>query len=270
MRDIVILGSNGMLGQAAANYFGAQGYRVLPVNTRFTPENKSVFIAEIREFPYAIVVNCIGKIKQNTSDEQELLWANSILPLELANKLLPTQTLIHPSTDCVFDGTMGQPYPANFQPNAEDIYGWSKRLGEVALNGRKNTLIIRVSIIGMDNRKDARGLLSWYFSNKNGSKINGFTNHLWNGITATEWCKLAEREIVSISENTFCRLVQAGTKEHYSKYDMLLLFNDIFNKKYAVTPHKTQQAVDRRMQPVVVCKPLAEQILEMKQGYKLV
>ena len=54
------------------------------------------------------------------------------------------QNLFIFSTDCVFSGKEGN-YKETSIPDADDIYGLSKRLGEIE---DKNALTLRTSIIG--------------------------------------------------------------------------------------------------------------------------
>lgn len=247
------------------NYFSRQNYPVMTVKERFTPEGKEALFDAIRKFPEAVVINCIGKIKQKTEDSQELMWANAVLPLALANELPSSQLLIHPSTDCVFSGMKGDAYSPKEVPDANDDYGWSKRLGEVALLGRGNTVIPRVSIIGPDKSVNPKGLLGWFLSQPEGAELKGFTNHLWNGITTLEWCKLME-EYISNRENVHLKkatIVQAGTVDHYSKFEMLELFAEAFQHRVKLAPYSTEVAVNRTLKPTVLCKDLSLQLTEL-------
>lgn len=264
MRQIIILGHNGMLGQMAVKFFSSKNYNVITLANRYGPNSREAFIDEIKMYPEGIVINAIGKIKQKTDDIYELLWANAILPLDLTKNLLPSQTLILPSTDCVFSGTKGKPYLIDEMQDATDEYGWSKQLGEQAVWHRKNTHIFRVSIIGLDNSPTPKGLLGWFLSQSAGSQLKGFTNHLWNGITTLEWCKYAET-LFEQSAQVLPTIHQLGTKEHYSKYDMLCLFNEIFGTTYQIEPFEPIIAIDRRLEPTYISKNLKEQLLEMKQ-----
>lgn len=264
-RPFLVLGHKGMLGQMVMQYF-ADKAELHTIDYRFAENEKWTFLNTLKKFPNAIIINCIGKIKQKTDNENELLWANALLPLALTEHLLDSQTLIHPSTDCVFDGLQGSAYSLTQTPTARDAYGWSKRLGETALKNRKNTLILRVSIIGPDNSGNNKGLLAWFLSNAAQSRLRGFTNHYWNGITTLEWCKQLEKFLkFNDFEQQNCRIEQMGTKQSYSKYEMLLLFQKIFNTRLIIEPFETPQRIDRRLQPTVVAPPLEQQLSELKQ-----
>lgn len=264
-KPILLLGHNGMLGQMVNKYFTKQGYNVIINPHRFNEEEKEQFNAFNQAHPEAIIINAIGKIKQKTNDVHELLYANTILPIFLYDNLLPGQLLIYPSTDCVFSGTKGMPYEVTDPLDAIDAYGWSKRLTDVALTGKKNVLIPRVSIIGPDNHVQPKGLLGWFLSQPDGTELKGFTNHYWNGITTLEWCKqmdaiLKDNQAKAMAGKPF----QLGTTEHYTKYQMLSLFANTFTKKVTLTPFETGQAVDRRLEPQRTVKPLEEQMQELK------
>ena len=70
-------------------------------------------------------------------------------------------------------------YTENDKHDADDVYGKSKSLGEVV---GKNFFNLRTSIIGKELNSN-KSLYEWFMSQKNKSVINGFSNHLWNGLT---------------------------------------------------------------------------------------
>lgn len=265
MKNILVLGHNGMLGQMVCNYFSANNnYTIHTIPYRFDEKEPAEFLNECSKEKYEIVINCIGKIKQKTDDLNDLLMANAILPLGLVEHLRESQTLVHPSTDCVFDGTKGSPYTISETPNAVDAYGWSKRLGETAVSGRKNTLLLRVSIIGPDNNSSGKGLLNWFTSNKEGCRLNGFTNHYWNGITTLEWCKRLEEMLKGLDKEVY-HFCQLGTKESYTKFEMLELFQEVYNTGFDISKSENQPAVDRRLNPTCSSKSLKQQLIELKE-----
>jgi dTDP-4-dehydrorhamnose reductase len=263
---VIILGSKGMLGQMVQRYFGPENYEVIALNDRFTEDKFTPYINKINSFESGIVINCIGKIKQKSNDTLDLLWSNTVLPLELSRSLDNKHFLVQPSTDCVFNGQSSIPYPQSHQNDAQDIYGWSKSLGETAISGRKNSLIVRVSIIGPDNNSD-KGLLSWFLNLPDGSKVNGFTNHFWNGITTLEWCKQVESLLskIDFNQEQESELVQLGTRQLYSKYEMLKVFQHEFGTKIEITPFNSGGNINRCLEPKIFSPTLEDQIIELKR-----
>lgn len=264
-KTLIVLGHKGMLGQMIMAYFSNKVEEIVTLNFRFDAKEKWNFIDELRKYPNALIFNAIGKIKQKTDDDMELLMANAILPMELHNHLLPNQFLIHPSTDCVFDGNTNIPYRDINESNARDSYGWSKRLGEIALQDRRKTAIFRVSIIGED-KYNSHGLLAWFLSQKPKSELKGFTNHYWNGITTLEWCKQVESYLENKKKDEKSgELIQLGTHKYKTKYEMLILFQEIYKTDFVIHEHRTPKAIDRRLYPDIEAKPLKKQIVEMKE-----
>ena len=224
-QKLIILGSNGMLGQMVKKYFETKNFDVTCFDQRFEVENRVEYADFLGSLQSGCVINCIGKIRQKTNDATALLSANTILPAELRSILHEDVILIHPSTDCVFNGKMGSAYPADHAADAEEEYGWSKRLGEVVLEGRPNTLCAPGKhYIGPDKNPNGKGLLAWAASNPPGTEIKGFLNHLWNGITTLEWCKQVDLFLQTHLKFDF-KLIQFGTSEYYSKFVLLQKFN---------------------------------------------
>jgi len=262
-RKIVILGERGMLGQMAVRYFRDRSFEVVGIPCRYEPETHGAFMEALREHAGAVVINAIGRIKQKSESARELVWANALLPLDLADGLMNGQLLIQPSTDCVFSGTSGRPYNMHDHPDASDDYGWSKRLGETALLSRNNTVIFRVSIIGPEWVETPKGLLGWFLSQPPGSKLRGYVNHLWNGITTLEWCRHVEAYLSRHEEGSPCRVVQLGTAEAHTKYEMLRLFQEVFGTDFEISEFATVEAVDKRLVPDIVSKPLLDQLTDL-------
>jgi dTDP-4-dehydrorhamnose reductase len=79
------------------------------------------------------------------------------------------------STDCVFTGRKGK-YTEDDVPDAEDLYGRSKLLGEL---NRPGCMTIRTSIFGRDFLKSS-ALLEWFLSQR-GGKVKGYRNAIYTG-----------------------------------------------------------------------------------------
>jgi dTDP-4-dehydrorhamnose reductase len=251
-----------MLGQVVCRHFKNLVRELTPFPGHFSQADAGSVVRDLASLAPDIVINCAGAIKQRTSNDAELLYANALLPLELA-ALLPGHTrLIHPSTDCVFSGASTTPYPTGHPADALDVYGWSKYLGEQALLARPFTLIPRVSIIGPDEREGGPGLLNWFLRQPEGATLNGFTNHHWNGITTLEWCHQVEQRLHSgdgFSTNHGTRF-QLGTADPLNKYDLLLAFARHFDRRVHIVPHAAAESVHRVLAPDAVCPPIESQL----------
>jgi dTDP-4-dehydrorhamnose reductase len=104
------------------------------------------------------------------------LTVNAIFPHRLAE--LGREygyRLITISTDCVFDGLRGN-YSEDDIPNATDLYGKSKSLGEVS---GENCLTVRTSIIGRE-LSTSHSLVDWFLANR-GGKVKGFARAIYSG-----------------------------------------------------------------------------------------
>ena len=52
--------------------------------------------------------------------------------------------------------------------------------------------------------------------------------------------------------------------KRYSKYEMLNIFQDIFQTNYIIEPYRTQEDINRCLIPMVISKSLEEQLMELK------
>ena len=175
------------------------------------------------------VVNCIGTIKPhiNESDSNSVLNAinvNSIFPAQLSHAASKIGArVIQIATDCVYSGSKGAYLESDFQ-DATDVYGKTKSLGEVPA---ENMMHIRASIIGPELGRST-SLLEWFKNQPMNSQINGFTDHLWNGVTTHAFGKLCNG---IINQNLF----QGGKfhvtpKDVVTKAHLLNLFSKVYKR----------------------------------------
>lgn len=260
---IILLGKNGMLGQMVNHFFRKNGFEVIEIDERYEYGDKNGLIQKIKKENEGWIVNCIGKIKQKTENPSDLFLSNTLLPIELIHLIneYDRYFLIQPSTDCVFDGKDTKPYTTKDFTNAKDYYGRSKILAEVALEGNKNSLIIRTSIIGPDKSNNAKGLLAWFLSTHQ-QELQGYTNHYWNGLTTLEWCKQLSNIINSFYQNEK-NLLQLGSQKIYTKYEMLVLFNSFFKLDKKILPFKAEHTINRALVPNIECPNLEEMLSEL-------
>ncbi len=127
-----------------------------------------------------VVVNAIGIIKQigAAKDEVMTLAVNALFPLKLAAITEKRGSrLITISTDCVFDGRRGM-YTEADTPDARDLYGISKHLGEVRTG---NAVTLRTSMIGRELASQ-HSLVEWFLSNR-GGRVSGYSRAIYSGFT---------------------------------------------------------------------------------------
>src|SRR5208282_1528495 len=161
MSRILVLGSTGMLGhkmleRLRLHYTDVIGFsRANGFDARDAVES----IVAISRYRPAVVVNCIGIIKQRPQDAEESITINALFPQSLQHhcEKLWGARLIHFSTDCVFSGNRGNYTEQDF-PDPRDLYGRTKLLGEVS---EGSALTLRTSIIGRE-RVNGHGLLEWF------------------------------------------------------------------------------------------------------------
>lgn len=263
---IIVLGERGMLGQMATQYFRSRGAVVLTISERFDFTAECPALQKLATLGSGLVLNCVGRIKQKDSSRQDLFDANALLPLQIYERLGDGQFLIQPSTDCIFSGHAVDPYRKTDPCDATDDYGWSKRLGEVALIGRPRAAIVRVSIIGPDViDPEPKGLLGWFLSQPEGSSLNGYQNHFWNGITTLEWCRIVEQLFVeNNSEQHNGALLQLGTEQTYTKCEMLALFQSTYRTQFSISPVSVGTNVFRVLKPDYYSPPLLDQLVALK------
>jgi len=262
---VFIFGSKGMLGRYVFKYL-KQFYHVTEINRDQLHVTESVrtevhSVLKKHEFQKGdVVINCIGTIKPRVDDLGTLncLVTNSLFPHVLSELVKDLGGfLIHPTTDCVYEGTKGG-YIETDSHDIKDIYGRSKSLGE----NNEDTLI-RTSIIG-EELINKRSLVEWVKSNK-GGKINGFTNHYWNGITCLEFAKLCKR---IIDDGNFWKGVKHIFSNTVTKYELLQEINQTYELQIKINPILDKKEINRSLSTIFEIEyeitPIKEQILEMK------
>ncbi|MBI5502677.1 MAG: SDR family oxidoreductase [Deltaproteobacteria bacterium] len=176
------------------------------------------------------VVNCIGIIKQRSAAELPVpsITLNALLPHVLADELRPWGgRLIHVSTDCVFSGRRGN-YTEDDAPDAEDLYGRSKFLGEAR---EPNALTLRTSIIGRELR-DFRSLLEWFLAQR-GRTIRGFRRVIYSGVTTNHLADVVARLVAGDTRLSGLYHVASAP---LSKYELLCLARDAFRIDVGIEP----------------------------------
>jgi dTDP-4-dehydrorhamnose reductase len=220
----VILGSRGMLGSMVK--------RVLEdAQTLDRPELDAASMqAYHKVWDGERVVNCIGLIKPYCDDVAQAIKVNALFP-----HTLPPST-IQIATDCVYFGSKGN-YVESDPHDAIDVYGKTKSLGEAAhLNN------LRCSIIGPEIQNHV-SLLDWFLRQK--GSVDGFTNHLWNGITTYHF-GLIVKGIID-NDLDLPALQHIVPADSVTKAELLKIISEEFKHKIKIVPKPAPQAIDRTL-----------------------
>lgn len=243
---VLIFGAAGMLGSAIFRSFSnddsfeAFGTLRAPAGMRhFSPdvsenlipdihlESESSMLAAFTQARPDIVINCVGIIKQlpNANDHLESLSINASLPHRLAKySAMVGARLVHFSTDCVFSGKQGQ-YKEDDFPDAHDLYGRTKLLGEVDY---ENALTLRTSIIGHEMSR-AKSLVDWFLSQS--GEVKGFRKAVFSGLPTIEVARIVRELVVP---NQKLRGLYHLSVDPINKCDLLRLVADIYDKRTIV------------------------------------
>lgn len=136
-RAIVLGGLTGLVGRPLSRVMEEAGFAVLPTTrTILDPFDMEAVAREIERFEATHVVNTVAYTAVDAAEDEadEAYRLNRDLPGRLARVCRKAgATLVHLSTDFVFDGSKGTPYVEDDAPNPESVYGASKLAGERAI-----------------------------------------------------------------------------------------------------------------------------------------
>ena len=252
---VLILGAGGMLGHKVWEVFRDRFDCLAAMRTRlplplfddervidgFDATNFDDVARLIGEIRPDVVVNCIGVVKQLLAAHDPIasITLNALFPHIVARACAEAGArMIHISTDCVFAGTRGH-YAEDDVPDAADLYGRSKLLGEVV----DGALTIRTSIIGRELRT-SNGLVEWFLSNRGGS-VRGFTNAIFSGVTTAVLARILA-DVIEQHPGMHGLYHVAGAP--ISKYDLLMMLNAATEAGVTIAPDDSF-VIDRSLDP---------------------
>ena len=248
MRRLVVIGANGMVGHAiiramrldttyevigivrdnsVARYLRSLfGGQVLALGNFTTTGALEPLLESLRP---EVVINCVGLVKQYSESDNTLVAVpiNTIFPHKLAEICSSVGArMVHISTDCVFSGANGG-YTEKDAPDALDVYGRSKLLGEVDY---PHTVTLRTSTIGHE-LNTGHGLLCWFLAQQN--SIKGYTRAFFSGLSSNEFARVVRDRV----------LPRPDLKGNYhvaghpiSKYNLLQLVNETYGRGLLIEP----------------------------------
>lgn len=243
---ILVFGADGMLGHqlvesllprhdvagtvrkqdTVAGKDAASGVRLF---TDVDVRDHSRILDVVERFGPDAVVNAVGIVKQREEAKNaiESIEVNSLLPHRLAEVCMDRgMRLVHLSTDCVFTGEKGS-YLDQDLPDARDMYGRSKMMGEVEGTG---VVTLRTSIIGLELARK-RSLIEWFLSQT--GTIKGYRKAIYTGFTTVEMSRIIEKLLMAPVP---AQGIYNVSSDPIDKYSLLCLLRDRLGKVLEIIP----------------------------------
>lgn len=271
---ILVLGIDGMLGSTVFEHFKKESLEVWGTSRKKQNLDDRVKYYSILEptenfefSNYDFIVNCLGKIKQQINEKDfsglsDAYKINSIFPYYLSTSTLNRDCkIIQVATDCVFSGKQGF-YKENSEHELTDHYSASKSLGEVFSDNVKH---LRCSLVGPE-KFGFNGLFEWFNHLPKNSAIQGYKNHIWNGITSICYANLLEGIISNQIFDSLGHVTHIVPSDVINKFDLLTLFKDYLGRKdIQIIPANTENKVDRTLSTIY---PKVNQSIWEKSKYQ--
>ena len=249
MKKVLVFGTTGMLGFTLFTFLKKKNLKVFGISRKkknfankymifmkdFNEINLKKILSKIKP---DFVINCAGMInhKINSGNILETININSYFPHLLANNSIKFNfKLINISTDCIFSGRKGN-YHEMSLPDATDIYGITKKIGEV---NNQNSINIRTSIIGHELFAK-KGLLEWFLKQK--KKISGFSNVFFSGLTTLELSKIIWNYFINKNFNYKRQSTIHLSGKKTSKLNLLKIISKIYMKKILIKSVKVKKS----------------------------
>jgi dTDP-4-dehydrorhamnose reductase len=253
VKKILVLGSTGMLGSAAVEALQEKGHEVMTASRstgiKFDAVNlnteKLLTAASLRKGDF--VINCVGLTKSRIDEASMASRSLSIkLNIDFPNDLAKAAEklgvkIIQVATDCVFSGLAGG-YSEGSAHDPLDVYGKTKSLGETP---SPNVMHLRCSLIGPEVGRSSL-FFEWVRQQPINAQIDGYTNHLWNGLSSRAFGKVVSGIISEeLFESSVQHLVPSDevTKDELVRLELSALGRD----DVQVTSTEGEHPIDRTL-----------------------
>jgi dTDP-4-dehydrorhamnose reductase len=237
---VLVLGATGLLGnavfrslskmpgaqvtgtirqEAARGLFdAADASRLAAVGNIESPSQQAQLFETLRP---DIVVNCIAVGRPAPADPMRSLAVYAVLPQRLSHLCRRAGArLIQIGSDGVFSGGRGS-YSEDDLPDADDVYGTSKFLGEV---DAEHAITLRTSIVGHE-LQSGTGLIEWFLLQQ--GECRCYTRAIFSGFPTIVLADLI-RDVV-IPRPDLRGIYHVATRP-ISKFDLLQLVAKRYGK----------------------------------------
>ncbi len=253
---ILVLGATGMLGhvmfRVLSEQLGAQVFGTLrsPDARRHFEPNLAARLVQVDDLEShehlvrlfdtvkpQVIVNCTSLGKPMPSDPMRSIAMFSVLPHRLARLCrLNGARLVQISSDGVFSGATGQ-YREDDLPDATDLYGTAKYLGEV---NEPHAITLRASIIG-PKLSGRSGLLEWFLSQD--KECRCYTRAIFSGFPTVVLARIIRDVVIPRPD---LHGIYHIASEPISKFNLLRLVAETYGKSIEIIPLE-EPVIDRSL-----------------------
>lgn len=153
-----IFGSKGQLGRAFAKRFEKEGWEYLGADSDELDVTNPMHVAEVLSiYRPGLIINCsaYNQVDLAENDRKTAMDVNAYALRSIAMEAKKFETtLVHFSTDYVFDGTKKAPYTEQDKTNPLNVYGESKLAGEKYALEPMGASVFRLSWLYGDGKQN--------------------------------------------------------------------------------------------------------------------
>ena len=120
--------------------------------------------------------------------------------------------------------------------------------------------ISKKSVIGHEITS-RNNLLEWFLYSTD--KVYGWSEYYWNGITTLQWAKECWNLINNWNDYKLCTIISS---ECISKYRLLNIIKDVYNKKIDIIEDKNER-INNCLDSIKELPSIREQLIDMKEFY---
>lgn len=277
MSRVLILGSNGLLGQAMQRKFSPMHQvTVSSAEERgFLPHSEAAYIqADLtsRTAVRNLMVQADPEIIINTAaytnvdgceEEREKCWAVNVLAMEniLEAPYVKKPIIVHISTDYVFDGERGG-YRETDMPNPRGNYARSKMAAENILNGAGfEYIIVRTQVLFGNGENIRPNFVTWLI---NSLRENKTVQIVTDQTGSPTYAPDVAEAVLRLLEKQAYGLFHVSGPDTLSRYDFALQIADAFELDasliHKITTDRLQQKAPRPMNSSFVLDKLYNNI----------
>lgn len=240
-KRIMIIGSNGLLGERLVEYYkDNQKVELLCCSIEeYSCSNEVEYIKldislkpdvrkAIKSFYPDVIINVAAFTNVDACEtEKDSAWKVNVDGVENLAKyaIISDAHLIHISTDYIFDGTSG-PYDENALPNPQSYYGRTKLASENLLkNYETKSTIIRINVLYGPTSSGKTDFVRWVVESLRERKLIRIVTDQINNPTFTEDLVGGINRIIELNKTGIYNM---GGAELLSRFDFTLKIAEYF------------------------------------------